>query len=273
MSADKDLLVSKVISDRNDPKVIEIFNLMSEVLNLAKVACHFDRNHNYVGACDYYDNCILTIDEVLNNINPESENWKLLMEMRTKYEDRMEYLRELETSKFNFPFSNKSEEHIGTSSSRKKNIIFSDETNFSSIQDREEFINSYPLFEFEGPYWILSNIKNTIESGGFLTKEIFVPKKVWLQSDIKLNGITAKITAFDMISKLITDSMEPLFFCNDEISINEAERSTSLVLDELITIQNHLSKPFPYIKEHIKERENSVNKKYQSKNQVLIYKH
>ena len=49
---------------------------------------------NLVGACDYYDKCILTIDEVLNKLPHNSSEWKKLLEIRVNYDDRMELLRE-----------------------------------------------------------------------------------------------------------------------------------------------------------------------------------
>ena len=61
------------------------------ILSLLLDSCN---PQNLVGACDYYDKCILTIDEVLNKLPHSSVEWKKLLEIRLQYDDRMELLRE-----------------------------------------------------------------------------------------------------------------------------------------------------------------------------------
>ena len=92
----------------------EILQLTQEALKLATAAVHFGIYMqclsifarlriiltdscvppNLVGACDYYDKCLLTIDEALNKLSHNSNEWKNLLEIRLQYDDRMELLRE-----------------------------------------------------------------------------------------------------------------------------------------------------------------------------------
>ena len=86
------------MSKFQDESSEEIMILTQEAYKLAATAFHFDKMQNFVGACDYYDKCILNMDEVLNKLNPESAEWKRLYEIRSKYDDRMEVLRENDTA-------------------------------------------------------------------------------------------------------------------------------------------------------------------------------
>ena len=93
-------------------------------------------------------------------------------------------------------------------------------------------------------------MKRTITDGGFLTTEVFVPKKVWFQSDVKFTGLTAKSTAFQIIVNVLTANLETLYMSNDVTSLELADSSLAIVEEEFVTIQNQLSKSFNYIKEN-----------------------
>ena len=54
-----------------------------------------------VGAIDYYDMAILNLNEALNKLPVNSEGWTKIMEVRAKYDDRLETLRKHENSKYN----------------------------------------------------------------------------------------------------------------------------------------------------------------------------
>ncbi len=77
----------------------EIVKLTTAALDLAVTAVHFDNTLHLVGACDYYDKTILHLDEVMNKLPRSSEEWQQLMQLRTKYDDRLETLREIEKSR------------------------------------------------------------------------------------------------------------------------------------------------------------------------------
>lgn len=231
----------------------EIMQLTQEAFKLATTACHFDRTQNVVGACDYYDKCILNMDEVMNKLNPESTEWKVLYDIRSKYDDRMEFLRENDTASYSL--SNlalgKNETSKSTSNKlpRNRRKLNDAETDFKDLDWSSAAQESAPEDVVEVTYWLLRNIRRTMDQGGFLTKDIFVPKRIWMQTDVKFSGITAKTAAFDIIIKLITGHTESLYLSVDEDSMDLAEGSFGVVYEELVALQNNLSKPFPYIKE------------------------
>lgn len=106
----------------------------------------------------------------------------------------------------------------------------------------------------EVPYWTLRNIKKTIIEGGFITTSIYVPKKVWNQSDVKFTGLSAKSTAFQIIVNVLTANVDTLYMSNDITSLELADSSFAAVEDEFVAIQNQLAKSFNYIKEtHLSE--------------------
>jgi hypothetical protein len=83
----------------------EIISLTREALDLANTALQLDKRDNIIGACEYYDLAILNLDEVINNVVPFSKECQLLLDIRTKYDDRLEELREFENSKYDISFA------------------------------------------------------------------------------------------------------------------------------------------------------------------------
>lgn len=228
----------------------EIIVLINEALKLGSTACHFDKAQNYVGACDYYDKCLLNMDEVLNKLKPDSPEWKKLYEIRVKYDDRMEFLRDQESSNFGFTALGLGKSDVKpTKSYRKRKKMVDFETDFNDIDWNAVSPDTAPDDPNEATFWILRNIKKTIVNGGFLTKDIFVPKRIWIQNEVKINGFSAKTAAYDIVLKLITNHVDALYLSKDEDSLDLADAALSFVLEEMITLQNQLSKPFPYIKE------------------------
>jgi hypothetical protein len=246
----------------------EIVTLTQEALKLGSAACHFDKSQNYLAACDYYDKCLLNMDEVLNKLNPDSNEWKKLYEIRVKYDDRMEYLRDCEEAeKSTFGLNSlslgKSEVKPPTAgnskAARKRKKLSETETDFAEIDWNSGNHEGPPTDKADIPYWLLRNIKRTIEQGGFLTKDIFIPKRIWMQHDVKFSGLNAKTAAFEIIIKVITAQLDGLYRSLDEDSLDLVEQALINIHEELVTLQNHLSKPFPYIKEHssVAEKEES----------------
>lgn len=249
----------------------EVLLLTDEALKLARTACHFDKNKNYIGACDYYDRCLLNIDEVLNKLQPNSEQWKDLLRIRSQYDDRMEQLREYESIRLNINssmISVKPDSKSLSTTSRKKRHKFDDETKFSDIQELSQLLSDPPVDAYEVPYWQLKNVRNTILTGGFLTKTIFIPKKVWYQSDVKFSGLTAKSTAFSIINNVISLNIDTLYLSCDEASLDFALSSLLSTEEEFFQLQNQLSKPFPYIKEIHSNHRNSSSGGVSTSNSV-----
>ena len=239
------------MTDIND--CAELMQLTQEAFKLASTACHFDNLQNYVGACDYYDKCILNMDEVLNKLPPDSTEWKRLYDIRSKYDDRMELLRENDNSN-SFSLTSLAGGKTETRGStfrmtRNRRKLADAETDFKDIDWNDSLEESAPDDSTEATYWLLRNFRKTMEHGGFLTKDIFIPKRIWMQNDVKFSGLGAKSAAFDIIIKLISTHTEGLYLSLDEDSLDIAEASFAFVHEELIALQNNLSKPFPYIKE------------------------
>lgn len=241
----------------------ELMQLTQEAFKLATTACHFDNLQNYVGACDYYDKCILNMDEVLNKLPPDSAEWKRLYEIRSKYDDRMEFLRENDSSN-SFSLSSLAGGKTETRGpsfriTRNRRKLADAETDFKDIDWNDSVEESAPEDPIEATYWLLRNFGKTMEHGGFLTKDIFIPKRIWMQSDVKFSGLGAKSAAFEIIIKLVSTHTEGLYLSLDEDSLDIAEASFAFVYEELITLQNNLSKPFPYIKELNSNSNNSTS--------------
>lgn len=222
---------------------VKVITLIKEALNLAKTAVHFDSNYNYSGACDYYDKSILTIDDIIKELPTNSDEWLYFINQRTKYDERLELLRYYLISQ------------VSTGSILTPTVISNNEINKKkNIDFIETDIENYKLENIpeenaEIPYWLLRNIKQTMTTGGFITKDIFVIKDIWQQNDLKFSGINTKITAFEIIIKLITTNIDTLYISDDEDSLSLAEIAFMNIYNELYHLQNHLSKPFPYIKE------------------------
>lgn len=66
-----------------------IIALINEALELSVVAVQFDNTGNYVGATDYYDMAVLNFNEALNKLPIGSPAWTEIMEIRSKYDDRL----------------------------------------------------------------------------------------------------------------------------------------------------------------------------------------
>jgi len=218
---------------------------------------------------------------VLNKLPSHSEEWRKLLEIRTKYDDRLEFLRELETNKhdasndvvplntlkkgdFNF---------LGLTSPSGKNkrqsqVAFEDlhiTHNTSSLDAADRLTK--PTSAVECPYWQLRIIQQTILTGGCITPNVYIPKVMWTQIGLKFSGLSAKTLAFQNIIQILTTNTANLQPTDklmenmnekmgDEAMLNEvtiqfqaAASAMKNVYDDLIVLQNHLSKPFPFIKE------------------------
>jgi hypothetical protein len=251
--------------------VAEIMSLTQEALNLANVAIHFDKQDNFVGAYDYYDKCILNIDEVMSKLPRTSEQWMKMMELRISYDDRLEQLKEMDKERNSMFGSSSRTSSVGesaipmttltstggggatpgSSSSKllRTKLQVQEELNFVEMS-LEAFVYEPPPENVpEIPFWQLRNIQRTIEDGGYITEAMFIPKRCWTQTDVKFQGLNVKTAAFDILINLINTYIDPLQMKSDEPSVIQAEESFQKVMDELSSLQNQLSKSFSYIKE------------------------
>lgn len=252
-----------------EDETAEILQLTQEALNLANVAILFDKQDNFVGAYDYYDKCILNIDEVMSKLPKSSNQWMKLMDLRSQYDDRMDSLKEMEASRTsmmsNFGLStNKpnSEGMKSNKSNKSKQKYSSEDVNFSEMS-LDSFVYEEPPKDMQAiPYWQLRCIQRTIESGGYLSDSLFIPRNVWQQTDVKFSGIQIKSTAFEIIIRLITNQIEILSMRVEEATMAAAEQVFCHVAEELFALQNQLSKSFPYIKENVVLDKDDVDAAY-----------
>jgi hypothetical protein len=137
----------------------------------------------------------------------------------------------------------------GTKFGFRKRALSQDDLNFTEIDIPNQFTYEQPPASITDiPYWTLRNIKRSIISGAYITESVFVPKPVWTQTDVKFAGIPVKTTAFEILLRVI-ESIENSHISADEVSLTPFEISLQVAQDELLSLQNQLSKPFPYIKE------------------------
>jgi hypothetical protein len=92
-------------------------------------------------------------------------------------------------------------------------------------------------------------IRTSILTGGFLTEDLFMPKQVWAQIGVKFYALGSKVSAFEDVMQLLNDRIAPLQYPTDVYAIDHALVVFEHFLRELISIQNSLSKPFPFIAE------------------------
>lgn len=253
-----------------DRETVEILQIVDEAINLASAACQLDRQDHPTAAYEYYDQAILNIDEVMSRLPQSSAQWAKLMMIRIQYDDRMESLKDTDSRGIASTGSgsllargnggdatptSSIKQHRAMTPTRylQRRKMLADDINFTEIEDMSEYLTDDvtvpPGTSIEMPYWILRNIQKTIEKGGFLNGNLYIPKRVWTQNDVKFSGVTAKMAAFEIIIKMVSTHVDGLYMSNDIDSMELADVAFINVLDELLSLQNNLSKPFPYIKE------------------------
>jgi hypothetical protein len=233
-----------------------------EALELAKEACHFDTKNEIVKACDTYDKAILLIDEVLSKLHPDSTQWSSLSDMRNKYDDRMEYLRAVESTKNDFGNSTLKQVAFSNSSKKKRqcHVAFEEDEQLLSFCAAEtDYYRAIPepppTSSLQLPYWQMRVVMNTIINGGFITPTIFVPKSVWMQLGVKFSGLSTKTAAFQEIVSVLTNNIFPLTLPKDgtgplsDLTIYQVLTALRSCREEFHKLQNHLAKPFPFINE------------------------
>jgi hypothetical protein len=236
-------------SSESSPKH-ELTAILEEALSLANIACQYDKLQNFVLACEYYDKALLCMDEVLNRLPPRSDEWAQLLQMRTEYDERMEKIRETESLNFNLAALTLGVSGKGEDKFRRKRLAFIDEARFDETNMQSPIFVPPDESDLRLPYWQLRAIKLSIEQGAFITSSIFLPQKVWAQSGVKISGLSAKSTAFQMIiNVLAASSLETVPQIVNESSLKLIVPALVSIEVEYFELQNQLSKSFPFIKE------------------------
>lgn len=104
------------------------------------------------------------------------------------------------------------------------------------------------------PLKVMQTLGNSIENGIFLSKNLFIRKEIWFQSNAKINGLHLKYEAYKTISERI-ENLNLLYKQYNVININNIEKFCS----ELAEVQNSLSKEFTHIKPALYSEKTLVN--------------
>ena len=252
-----------------------LIRLATSALELANTAVHFDNKQNLIGACDYYDKCILHIDEVLSLLSVGSIEWNEFASLRSKYDDRMETLRDLEKGKFDMSLSLGSgnaggsidkKQQVKIAKRKRQSMLMFEEVSFmNAITDTKEYI-SPPVESTKRPYWQMRVLHDSIKEGAYLTPSIYIPTSVWTQVGVKFAGLHAKTTAYKSLVHLM-GTLASLPFDDTEHALMNALLSLKSVSEEIVLLQNHLSKSFNFIREVVVDVEDK-DKETSTKSQV-----
>ena len=133
----------------------------------------------------------------MNKLPIESASWKKIMELRTKYDDRLEKLRDHENSKYditsmvtsvmNAPATNENPSVPKAKRPSMSRVTFEEDPQLlKGSEIVQEIFEKPPTSMARVPYWQMRTIKMSVKNGAFLTPTLFVPKIVWSQSKAKV---------------------------------------------------------------------------------------
>lgn len=265
------------------PSDIELTSLLEEALSNAKAATSLDESHNLPAAVESYDKAILYLDEVLVKISRDTALWSKLVQLRDDYDDRMEFLR------LAFDSATRSSPAVKASSvttnrkKRQSQVNFEEDPDLTDMTfiEGDSMPTGYeepPRSLIQVPYYQMRTIQKSIESGAFLTPTLFCPKTVWAQIGVKFSGISIKTSAFQDVVSIVrlhvpslpddSSSPKPSLVCGrvlPDISLLQSLLTElRLAHEEMIVLQNHLSKPYPFIREVVQQPD-SISKHASSK--------
>ncbi|KAG0197611.1 hypothetical protein BGX28_008877 [Mortierella sp. GBA30] len=76
------------------------------------------------------------------------------------------------------------------------------------------FVEAPPTDPYLRCFWLMHRLEQTMTTGGFLTKRMFVPRAIWYQSLVRLPAVDAKVSACQtltgLFNKLVTQSQKGL---------------------------------------------------------------
>jgi len=124
------------------------------------------------------------------------------MDLRTKYDDRLEKLREHENSKYDITsmvtsvMTSPNVTEIQSSSNVKRpsmsRVTFEEDPQLlKGSEIVQEIFEKPPTSMTRVPYWQMRALKMSVQNGSFLTPTLFVPKIVWSQSKAKVYSLQA----------------------------------------------------------------------------------
>lgn len=224
-------------------KEVNLAKSLHESSDLVQAGCQFDEEGKLTQAIKAYDEAIIIMDSVLTEIPPSADAWKVLLDIRSQYSNRLEKIRYIDV-------------HIreagqrlqlGRVKRRMSKIPFS--YNIGPLDTGDSPPDCPPSFTPRVPFWLLKLLKKVIRQGGYLTNKVFVPKPVWRQDGAKFAGLSVKTPAYEQIIINITATIYPIEMPVDEETAEIALIALKSLTKEFSQLQNNLSKPFPFIKE------------------------
>ena len=66
-----------------------VTTLMRQASDLAQTGCKLDEEGKLGNAMKHYDEAIMTMDCILSQIPPSAEAWKVLLDLRSQYSNRL----------------------------------------------------------------------------------------------------------------------------------------------------------------------------------------
>jgi hypothetical protein len=227
-----------------------LIDKIKETLQLAKIAVESDKKGDYANAHLKYKETITNLENFINNILEEKQK-EIINDLIKKYTTRIEILEQ------SLPYltgltkiSSSGAIHISNNNLINR-ISFQEEHPTGSLPEPPPACTMYR------PYWLMRILLKTIQAGGYLTPQIYIPKSLWFQSGIKFSEINTKIVSCSAINEsLIKLKILNINNENENILLKELENFNN----QLGKIQNSLSKFLPYIPEYKQSDGDSYSK-------------
>jgi len=193
-----------------------VMAVVKQALLYATNAVAADERHDYVTAHTNYQQAV----EIIHAELARSPEVKALVPKIQVYQRRIEMIEQTN------PYLIKRDEIP------QDNFIFKE---ISFVKQLPEA----PCEECFRPYWMMRTLLSTITTGGFLTPKLYVPKIVWLQRDVKISSVQAKLAA----CYPVIESLQKLQMINFE----EIGPEIAVFAEKCDIIQNTLSQHLSYI--------------------------
>ena len=198
----------------------EVLSFTEEALALAERAVKFDVAGNLYEACSAYDKTLLTLDEVLIATPLGSEQWKMAADLRDVYNNRLLEIKKSHENENSFSFLNgRGGPSVSDARAIDDHVIddYPSPQEFNSHNQQQLFEPLQPaeLRAFENtfepapqsmllvPYWQLRALRSSILHGGYLTRGLLLPRAMWEQHDVKMSGVSTKVSAFNAMNAVL----------------------------------------------------------------------
>ena len=67
----------------------DVISLAKEARDLAETGCKFDEEGKLGKAIKLYDEAIILMDNILSEIPPNADAWKVMLDLRSQYSNRL----------------------------------------------------------------------------------------------------------------------------------------------------------------------------------------